>query len=76
MPIEKDLQHFFGYLQIGEIKKVDQGFDIPKWMVYHPHTNDKRRNNKTNTIYIARDNLSWNSHFLALEDSCSTISSF
>jgi hypothetical protein len=29
-------------------------------MAYHPHTNEKRRNNKTNTIYIARDNLTWN----------------
>jgi hypothetical protein len=49
----------FGYLQIGEIKKVDQGFDVPKWMEYHPHTNSKRRHIKSNTIYIARDNL-WN----------------
>jgi len=29
-------------------------------MEYHPHTNGWRRSNKTNTIYIARDNLSWN----------------
>ena len=59
-PIERDLHAFFGYFQIGEIKQVDQGFDVPKWMAYHPHTNDKRKNNKTNTVYIARDNLSWN----------------
>ena len=59
-PIERDLHAFFGYFQIGEIKKVDQGFDVPKWMTYHPHINDKRKNNKTNTVYIARDNLSWN----------------
>ncbi len=59
-PTERDLHSFLGYLQIGEIKKIDQGFDVPKWMIRHPHTNDKRKNNKTNTIYIARDNLSWN----------------
>jgi hypothetical protein len=59
-PIERDLHAFFGYLQIGEIKKVDQGFDVPRWMIRHPHTNDERKNNKTNTIYVARDNLSWN----------------
>ena len=29
-------------------------------MAYHPHTDEKRRNNKTNTIYIARDRLRWN----------------
>jgi hypothetical protein len=29
-------------------------------MEYHPHTKGWRLNNKTNTIYIARDNLSWN----------------
>jgi len=54
-PVERDLHAFFGYLQIGEIKKVDQGFDVPKWMIRHPHTKDerKRKNNKTNTIYVA-----------------------
>jgi hypothetical protein len=58
---EKGLHAIFGYLQIGEIKKVDHEFYAPKWLAYHPHNNEKRRSNKTNTIYIARDNLSWNS---------------
>jgi len=57
---ERDLHAIFGYLQIGEIAKVDHEFEVPKWMAYHPHTNKTRRNNKTNTIYIARDNLTWN----------------
>ena len=57
---ERDLHAIFGYLQIGKIAKVDHEFEAPKWMAYHPHTNEKRRNNKTNTIYIARDNLTWN----------------
>jgi hypothetical protein len=59
-PIERDLHTIFGYLQIGEITKVDHEFDAPKWMKYHPHTKERYRNNKTNTIYIARDDLSWN----------------
>jgi len=39
-PIERDLHVIFGYLQIGEIIKVDPEFDVPKWMKYHPHTNE------------------------------------
>jgi len=50
----------FGYLQIGEIEKIDQAFVAPKWMAYHPHINEKRRSNKTNIIYVSRENLSWN----------------
>ena len=40
----------FGYLQIGEIKKVDKKFDIPKWMAYHPHAKERRMEDKTNTL--------------------------
>lgn len=59
-PHEKEMHAIFGYLQIGDIIDLDQQFDVPKWMRYHPHTNDARKNNKTNTIYVARDYLSWN----------------
>jgi hypothetical protein len=59
-PNEKEMHAIFGYLQIGDIIKVDQQFDVPKWMRYHPHTNNRRKNNETNTIYVARDHLSWN----------------
>jgi len=45
-PRERDLHAIFGYLQIGEITKVDQGFAVPKWMAYHPHANEKRRKTK------------------------------
>jgi hypothetical protein len=54
---EKGHHAIFGYLQIGEIKKVNHAFNIPKWMAYHPHTNEKGKSNKTNTIYIAKDTL-------------------
>jgi len=57
---ERDLHAIFGYFQIGEIIKVDYGFEVPKWMAYHPHTDENRRNNRSNTIYIARTNSSWN----------------
>ena len=64
-PPEKGKHIIFGYLQIDEIKRVNNEFDIPKWLAYHPHVAEERRNvepEKTkNTIYIARDNLSWNS---------------
>jgi hypothetical protein len=36
-PHEKGKHAIFGYLQIDEIKKVDNTFDIPKWLAYHPH---------------------------------------
>jgi len=59
-PRERDMHAIFGYLQIGKIIRVGRGGDVPKWMEYHSHANIKRRNEKANTIYIARDNLSWN----------------
>ncbi len=59
-PHEKEMHVIFGYLQIGDIIKVDQKFDVPEWMSYHPHANNARKSNETNTIYVARDHLSWN----------------
>jgi hypothetical protein len=59
-PREKDLHAIFGYLQIGEIRKVNHYFDVPKWMEYHPHTDANKMNKDSNTIYISRDKLSWN----------------
>jgi hypothetical protein len=64
-PHEKGKHAIWGYLQIGEIMKVNNKFDIPKWLAYHPHVAEERRNvepDKTkNTIYLARYNLCWNS---------------
>jgi hypothetical protein len=59
-PPERDMHAIFGYLQIGEINRIDQGFDVPKWMEYHSHAANDRKNEEANTIYVARDNLSWN----------------
>ncbi len=52
-------QHIlWGWLQIGEIHKVDE---IPKdelsWARYHPHLHPKRGKNPTNTLYIASREL-------------------
>ena len=59
-PSERDFHAIFGYFQIGEIKKADHGFEVPKWMAYHPHTDENSRNSRLNTIYIAKPNLEWN----------------
>ena len=58
---EKPKHVIFGYLQIGEILKVDEKLKCPKWMEYHPHTSTVRKQAKNNTIYVARETLSWNS---------------
>lgn len=56
-----DLHIIFGYLQIGEILQVNDKTKIPDWMQKHPHARDgDRKKNSTNTIYVARDNLTWN----------------
>jgi hypothetical protein len=59
-PNERDFHSFFGYLQVGEITKVNRGSDVPKWLAYHPHTSGWRLDKETNTTYIARDRSSWN----------------
>jgi hypothetical protein len=59
-PNEKEMHAIFGYLQIGDILMADQQFNMPNWMMYHPHANERRRKDWTNTIYVSRDNLNWN----------------
>lgn len=56
-----DLHIIFGYMQVGEIVKVDSFAHLDEWMQYHPHVrSEKRRKNQTNTLYVARDRLSFN----------------
>lgn len=53
-------QHIiFGYLQIGEIIKRPSKENCASWMHYHPHL-QYTNTTKTNTLYVARKNLSWN----------------
>ncbi len=55
-----NLHIIFGYLQVGEILQMNNKIKIPDWMQSHPHARDEeRKQNPSNTIYIARDNLTW-----------------
>ncbi|MBK7175169.1 MAG: hypothetical protein IPH84_18565 [Bacteroidales bacterium] len=51
----------FGYLQVGQILKVTDAYKCLPWLEYHPHTNERYRKAKNNTIYTARETLSFNS---------------
>lgn len=53
---------FFGYLEIGKILKNKEIItDTPSWLMSHPHYRLKRRrNDKSNAIYISTRKLSWN----------------
>jgi len=50
----------FGYLQIGEILPIDVGSPGPAWLQGHPHLAPHRIRSVSNSIYLARDRLSWN----------------
>ncbi len=62
----RDQHIIFGYLQIGQIIHLDEDIAIPDWMSSHPHL---QYVDPTNTIYVAREKLSWN-------DKCSGWGSF
>jgi len=55
---DKEKHVIFGYLQIGEIMPLNEETDIPEWVKYHSHAGVYMRT-KNNTIYIARDRLSF-----------------
>ncbi|RMG35570.1 MAG: hypothetical protein D6732_09205 [Methanobacteriota archaeon] len=62
-PNSPDLHIIYGYLQVDKIVKTINSSDVPIWMKYHPHVaNPNRVSNKTNAIYVARSNTSWNSN--------------
>lgn len=59
-PEESDGKHIiYGYLQIGDIIEINENVELQDWMLHHPHTIKSRRIKKGNTIYIARDRLTW-----------------
>lgn len=59
-PEDKEGRHIiYGYLQVGEIINLDGNSEIESWMEYHPHI-ARKSNRKGNTLYVARENLSWN----------------
>jgi hypothetical protein len=53
----QDQHIIFGYLQVGEIIHQQDNVEIPDWMSSHPHF---AYDDPTNTIYVAREKLSWN----------------
>jgi hypothetical protein len=55
-----DIHLIFGYMQIGKIVHIKPEYQEPKWMSGHPHLLPIYREDSNNTIYIARERLSWN----------------
>jgi|Deesub1362A_J573_1020465.scaffolds.fasta_scaffold00294_17 hypothetical protein len=55
---DKEKHVIFGYLQIGEIIPLNEEGSVPEWIRYHSHA-ITYRGAKNNTIYIARDRLSF-----------------
>jgi putative DNA base modification enzyme with NMAD domain len=56
-----NLHVIFGYLQIGEIMRIDETTCVPECIREHPHAaNMELRKSPMNTVYIARDSVSWN----------------
>lgn len=52
------LHILWGWLQIGEIRKVDElAKDELPWTRYHPHRHPSRGKDSTNTLYIASEAL-------------------
>lgn len=62
VPKEPAIHIIFGYLQIGEEKEIKSDTNIPSWIAYHPHiASSGLREKKINTVYVARETLSWDS---------------
>ncbi|NCF75331.1 MAG: hypothetical protein GWO87_02495 [Xanthomonadaceae bacterium] len=61
-----DMHVIFGYFQIDKILKVKdiQWNKENEWMKYHDHINEKYINNERNTIYVAKERLSFNKKLL------------
>ena len=61
--IGNDIHIIFGYMQVGEIvNNIDSNYKEPEWMKGHPHLLNTFRKKKNNTIYVAREQLSWDSN--------------
>ena len=61
MTITKPIHIIFGYFQIERIHHIDENYEIPSWMKYHPHAKPHNiKDNPNNTIYESRFKLSFN----------------
>jgi hypothetical protein len=55
---DRGRQIIYGYLQIGGIIRVRRD-PMPEWAKYHSHANAQIPRMSNNSIYIAKDGLSW-----------------
>ena len=59
-PSDKFGRHIiYGYLQIDEIIQADDQRKLKSWMEYHPHALESRLCRNKNTLYIAKEKLSF-----------------
>lgn len=56
---EKGKHIIFGYLEIDEVKPIQNESKYEDWMLYHPHLNKNLIGVKQNTLYIAKEKLSF-----------------
>jgi Nucleotide modification associated domain 3 len=59
-PGSPDLHVLFGWLQIGDVIRVDDSFSPRgklRWLKDHPHVQDRHLMKQNNTIYVASDRL-------------------
>jgi len=58
-----DFHLIYGFLQVGEILRVNDNMTLPSWLSDHPHTNREKyvrlTGGENNTIYIASDELTF-----------------
>ncbi|BES66445.1 hypothetical protein SANA_28840 [Gottschalkiaceae bacterium SANA] len=50
----------YGYLQVGDVISANREAVFEPWMMGHPHTYSERLDRTGNTIYVAKDSLSFN----------------
>lgn len=56
---EQGIHMIFGWLQIERILYTAEE-EIPEWLLYHPHSIQRRISRPSNCIYIGKKYVSWN----------------
>ena len=57
----KGVHLIYGYLQVDyKLSKILNQDKVQSWMNYHPHFRFKLWNENHNTVYVAKDKLTWN----------------
>jgi hypothetical protein len=58
----QEFHAIYGYFEVKGKKPIDENPKFPEWMDYHPHIDSSRDPSNyrgNNTIYVARDRLTW-----------------